>query len=71
MYFNDNCYDYRELLSQHPENLRTLMTHTILNELSNSRNPNNMTLISVMFQHDPEQSAKVGLPLATGGLLIW
>ena len=50
---------FRELLSQHPENLRTLMTHTVLNELSNSRNPNNMTLLSVMFQHAPEQSAKV------------
>ena len=49
----------RELLSQHPENLRTLMAHTVHNELSNSRNPNNMSLLGVMFNLVPELSAKV------------
>ncbi|ELT96897.1 hypothetical protein CAPTEDRAFT_224526 [Capitella teleta] len=49
----------KELLTQHPENLRTLMTHTVINELSNSRNPNNLTLITVMFQFESDQSAKL------------
>ncbi|XP_013788345.1 integrator complex subunit 1-like, partial [Limulus polyphemus] len=49
----------RELLNQHTENLSTLLKHAIYNELSNSRNPNNMQLISVIFQHSPERAAKV------------
>ena len=55
------CVCFRELLSHHSENLRTLMTHTVLNELSSSRNPNNMTLIAIMFQHAPDKSAKVSV----------
>ncbi|XP_069125387.1 integrator complex subunit 1-like [Argopecten irradians] len=49
----------RELIPQHPENLRMMLTHTIYNELSNARNPNNMALISVMFQTASAQATKV------------
>jgi len=36
------------------------MKRVIYNELSQQRNPNNMSLLSVMFNHSPELSAKVG-----------
>ncbi|XP_033752257.1 integrator complex subunit 1-like [Pecten maximus] len=49
----------RELIPQHQENLRMMLTHTIYNELSNARNPNNMALISVMFQTSSTQATKV------------
>ncbi|GFN78406.1 integrator complex subunit 1, partial [Plakobranchus ocellatus] len=52
-----NCM--RELLSQHPENLRMILNHTIYNELSTSRNPNNMPLLTVVFSHSPDQAAKI------------
>ena len=51
----------RELMGQHTENLRMVLTHTIYNELSTSRNPNNMSLIGVVFQSRPESAARVGL----------
>lgn len=47
----------RELINAHPDNLSTILKHTIYNELSTSRNPNNMAMIGVMFQVYPEQSA--------------
>ena len=40
----------RELCVAHQENLTTILKHTIFNELSQSRNPNNMQLLGVMFQ---------------------
>lgn len=49
----------KELLSQHADNLSTVLKHCIYNELSNSRNPNNMQLLSVIFQHSPEKAARV------------
>lgn len=52
-----NCL--RELLVQHPENLPSMLKHTIYNELSNARNPNNMPMIAVMFQAAPETAANV------------
>ncbi|GFS13999.1 integrator complex subunit 1 [Elysia marginata] len=52
-----NCM--RELLSQHPENLRMILNHTVYNELSTSRNPNNMPLLTVVFSHSPDQAAKI------------
>ncbi|KAH9505267.1 Integrator complex subunit 1 [Bulinus truncatus] len=52
-----NCM--RELLSQHPENLRMILNHTIYNELSASRNPNNMPLLTVIFSHSSDQAAKI------------
>uniref|UniRef100_T1J830 Uncharacterized protein n=1 Tax=Strigamia maritima TaxID=126957 RepID=T1J830_STRMM len=56
---NHYLFCIRELLNQHNDNLGTLLKHTIYNELSNSRNPNNMALLGVMFQFAPEQSAKL------------
>ncbi|KAJ8037540.1 Integrator complex subunit 1 [Holothuria leucospilota] len=49
----------RELLAQHPEYLSTFLKHLIYNELSTSRNPNNMALLTAIFQHSPERAAKV------------
>ncbi|KAK3090472.1 hypothetical protein FSP39_012133, partial [Pinctada imbricata] len=48
----------KELLNQSQENLRLVMTHTIYNELSNTRNPNNMAVLGVLFQSAGEQAAK-------------
>ncbi|XP_055874632.1 integrator complex subunit 1 isoform X1 [Biomphalaria glabrata] len=52
-----NCM--RELLSQHPENLSMILNHTIYNELSTSRNPNNMALLTLIFSHSSEAAAKI------------
>ncbi|XP_074109265.1 integrator complex subunit 1 [Cotesia typhae] len=49
----------KELIGLHPENLSTMMKHTIYNELSNARNSNNMPMLAVMFQSAPEASAKL------------
>ncbi|KAJ1532280.1 hypothetical protein ONE63_000894 [Megalurothrips usitatus] len=46
----------RELVSANPENLSTLMKHTVYNELSSSRNLNNMAVITTMFQISPENA---------------
>lgn len=50
---------YRELLNQNADNLRIILIHTIYNELSNARNPNNMALLGVICQNSPETSARV------------
>ncbi|XP_060583813.1 integrator complex subunit 1-like [Ruditapes philippinarum] len=52
-----NCI--RELLGQHTDNMRMVLTHTIYNELSTTRNPNNMALIGVVFTTNPENAAKI------------
>lgn len=49
----------RELLGQHTDNLRMVLTHTIYNELSTNRNPNNMALIGVVFTTQPEAASKI------------
>lgn len=49
----------KEMIGLHPENLSTIMKHTIYNELSTTRNPNNMPVLGVMFQSTPEASAKL------------
>ncbi|XP_014467728.1 PREDICTED: integrator complex subunit 1 isoform X2 [Dinoponera quadriceps] len=49
----------KELIGLHPENLTTMLKHTIYNELSNARNPNNMPMLAIMFQTLPEQAAKL------------
>lgn len=49
----------KELIGLHPENLFTILKHTIYNELSNARNPNNMPMLGVMFQTLSEQAAKL------------
>ena len=50
---------FRELVNQHPDNLGTTLKHVIYNELSQQRNPNNMAILQVMFQIEPENAAKV------------
>ena len=50
----------RQLITQHDDNLHTLMTHAVYNELSQSRNPNNMALLSTMFTQSGQKAAKVG-----------
>ena len=47
----------KELSVAHPNNLATLLKHTIFNELSNARNTNNMAILGVMFQAAPEKAA--------------
>ena len=47
----------KELSVAHPNNLATLLKHTIFNELSNARNTNNMSILGVMFQAAPEKAA--------------
>lgn len=49
----------KELLNQHSENLCTVLKHAIYNELSNARNPNNMQLLGIIFQHSSKRAAKV------------
>jgi len=49
------CIDYRELLGQNAENIRRLLQQTIANELSPTRSPNNMMLITVVFQQSPDR----------------
>ena len=49
----------KELIGLHPENLSTILKHTIYNELSTARNPNNMQVLGVMFQSTPDLSAKL------------
>ena len=45
----------KELCAAHPDNLATILKHTIFNELSNARNPNNMAMLGVMFQVGNQQ----------------
>ena len=47
----------RDLCAAHPDNLATLLKHTIFNELSNARNTNNMAMLGVMFQASPKEAA--------------
>ncbi|XP_037090783.1 integrator complex subunit 1-like, partial [Pollicipes pollicipes] len=52
-----NCM--RELLAAHPENMATLLKHTIYNELSQARNPHNMAVLGTVFQHSTQQAAGI------------
>lgn len=47
----------RELLAAHPDNIPSVMKHTLYNELSQARNPSNMAILSVIFQFAPEHAA--------------
>ncbi|XP_063606575.1 integrator complex subunit 1-like isoform X2 [Penaeus indicus] len=47
----------RELLAAHPDNIPSVMKHTLYNELSQARNPSNMSILSVIFQFAPEHAA--------------
>ncbi|XP_074031571.1 integrator complex subunit 1 [Leptinotarsa decemlineata] len=54
-YFN-NCL--REMVFSFPENLYPLMKYTIYNELSNTRNTNNLIVVGALFQVAPDASAE-------------
>ena len=47
----------KELCAAHSDNLTIILKHTIFNELSNARNPNNMAMLGVMFQVNQEKAA--------------
>ena len=46
-------------MNQHPDNLGTTLKHVIYNELGQQRNSNNMAILQVIFQIEPENAAKV------------
>ena len=48
------------MLSQNLDNIRLVVKTTIINELTTVRNPNNMVLLGIAFNHSPEVSSKVG-----------
>lgn len=45
----------REMVSDSPPLLRSVVTHTIYNELSNVRSPNNMAVLAALIQAQPQQ----------------
>lgn len=47
----------REMLAAHPVNMSLVVKYTLMNELSSSRNPNNLSILSVVFQNKPEEGA--------------
>ena len=47
----------KDLCNAHPDNLATILKHTIFNELSNARNPNNMAMLGEMFRVNSEKAA--------------
>lgn len=53
--FFNNCL--REMVLCSPENLYPLLKCTIYNELSNTRNTNNLLVVAALFQVAPEASA--------------
>ncbi|XP_049878079.1 integrator complex subunit 1 [Pectinophora gossypiella] len=44
----------REMVSESPALLRSVVTHTIYNELSNVRSPNNMAVLCALIQAQPQ-----------------
>lgn len=44
----------REMVSDSPALLRSVVTHTIYNELSNVRSPNNMAVLAALIQAQPQ-----------------
>jgi len=65
------CNDHRELLGHNPENIQRLMQQTVANELSPTRSPNNMMLITVVFQQSPDLAAKVLFTLCFAPVGLW
>ncbi|CAL4082032.1 unnamed protein product, partial [Meganyctiphanes norvegica] len=49
----------KELLGAHPDNIPSVMKHTIYNELSQARNPSNMSILAVIFQYAPEHASVI------------
>lgn len=48
---------FKEMIQLQPDLLGTLIKHVVQNELSNSRNPNNMGMLANMFQTKPDASS--------------
>uniref|UniRef100_UPI00358F4073 integrator complex subunit 1 n=1 Tax=Myxine glutinosa TaxID=7769 RepID=UPI00358F4073 len=48
----------RELLNSHKDNLGTLIKGLLFNELSNTRNPNNMQILYTVLQHVPNTAPR-------------
>ncbi|XP_076816735.1 integrator complex subunit 1-like [Clavelina lepadiformis] len=48
----------KELIEAHPDNLKTLFSYVLYNELSNARNQSNMAVITSALQNYPEAAAK-------------
>ncbi|CAH2044847.1 unnamed protein product, partial [Iphiclides podalirius] len=44
----------REMVSESPALLRSVVTHTIYNELSNARSPNNMAVLAALIHAQPQ-----------------
>ncbi|GJQ80377.1 hypothetical protein Trydic_g12240 [Trypoxylus dichotomus] len=53
--FFNNCL--KEMVLSFPENLYPLLKYTVYNELSNTRNTNNLFVVGAMFQVAPDASA--------------
>nr|XP_022905448.1 integrator complex subunit 1 [Onthophagus taurus] len=53
--FFNNCL--KEMVLSFPENLYPLLKYTVYNELSNTRNTNNLLVVGAMFQVSPEGGA--------------
>uniref|UniRef100_A0A336KFD9 CSON009829 protein n=1 Tax=Culicoides sonorensis TaxID=179676 RepID=A0A336KFD9_CULSO len=49
---------FKEMINLQPEILSTLLKYVVQNELSNTRNPNNMGMLGNMFQVKSDASAK-------------
>ncbi|XP_067629113.1 integrator complex subunit 1 isoform X2 [Eurosta solidaginis] len=47
----------KDMITQHPNVLRLILKLVVQNELSNTRNPNNMGMLATMFQTSAEQSS--------------
>lgn len=50
---------FREMLENEDSNLAVVLTHTIYNELSSAKHPNNMQIIYTAFLCDPDRTPKV------------
>lgn len=47
----------KEVIDVHTENMSTLFSYVVYNELSSARNPTNMSVIAALLQHKPEIAA--------------
>ncbi|KAI4461611.1 hypothetical protein MML48_5g00012025 [Holotrichia oblita] len=62
--FFNNCL--KEMVLSFPENLYPLLKYTIYNELSNTRNTNNLFVVGAMFQVAPDASADAFTDICLG-----
>ncbi|KAL8588066.1 hypothetical protein ACOMHN_012104 [Nucella lapillus] len=47
------------MLRQNPDNVQLVVKTTLVNELTSGRNPNNMPLLNIGFNHKPQVSSRV------------